>query len=74
MYYPFNPYFRAYPYTYPYRRLYPYGYSYPYHNYGYNILNSQISSVNQSLYNAGYMNGVTQSSIVNQIGPFGGYY
>lgn len=60
---------------YGYRRHYNHGY-YPYGTYGYplgyqyNLLNSQLSSVNQNLYNSGFMNGVTQSSIVNQLGGF----
>lgn len=55
----------GYPCGYPY--CYPYGPSYS----SYNLLNSQHSSVNQALYNYGFMNGVSQSSVVNQVGsPF----
>lgn len=72
MYPSYNPYRPRYGFGYPYG--YGYGYGYPY-GYGssYNILNSQLANVNQSMYNYGYMNGVSQSSIVNNSGFWPGY-
>lgn len=52
-YYPMN-YYR-----YPYYDRYP-GYNYYNSNFG-----SQISTINQSVYNAGYMDGVSQTAINN---------
>lgn len=58
------------------RPNYPYWrrrYFSPYNNWGWpsyynnmDLVNSQYSNVAQSIYNAGYMDGVTQSSVVNQ--------
>jgi hypothetical protein len=40
------------------------------------LYNSQYSNVAQSIYNTGYMDGVTQSSVVNQTQnqTFGGWW
>ena len=60
----------------PYYSFYPrYTYYRPYHyypayygvSYQQNLLNSQISTVNQNMYNAGFMAGVTQSAVSNNI-------
>lgn len=57
MWYP-SPYYRRRPY-------YPWGY---YNNYNYQqqMIDSNWSNVAQNIYNQGYMDGVNQSSVVNQ--------
>ena len=62
-------------YWYPQRYRYygypvPYGYvpyGYPYYSSA-NILNSQLASVNQSMFNAGVMTGVAQTATAYNIG------
>jgi hypothetical protein len=53
-------------------RRYPsYGYPYPQYvfpDYGNSIIDSQISNINQSLYNAGVMAGVSQVANSNNFG------
>lgn len=52
-----------YPPEYRHRRYYPdywYPYEDPYANAAINLINSQIASNNQSIFNAGVMTGVTQ--------------
>jgi hypothetical protein len=61
-----------YPNYYMYNQPYPYGrhsYLYPYpYPYSYNsIIDSQISNINQTLYNAGYMAGVNQIAYSNNV-------
>lgn len=60
MHYPYYP--RYYHYDYPRRRYYDYWYPYPglYGSAMANLVNSQIASNNQSIYNAGVMAGVSQ--------------
>lgn len=59
-------YYSPYLYDRPYRPLYHD--FYPYRDYyRERYYDSQIANVNQSIYNLGYMTGVTQSSIVNQV-------
>lgn len=41
-------------------------YNWGWPSYNTNLFNSQYSNVAQSIYNSGYMDGVTQSSVVNQ--------
>lgn len=42
-----------------------------YYNSQFQAVNSQFNNVAQSIYNAGYMAGVTQNSVVNQTQNFG---
>ncbi len=53
-------------YPYPYHYFYPYRYPYAY-PYSRAFIGSQVSSINQQLFNAGIMAGVTQSAISNNI-------
>jgi hypothetical protein len=46
------------------RRFQPYAAPWNYNSL--DLINSQYSTVAQNIYNAGYMDGVTQSSVVNQ--------
>lgn len=46
------------------RPYYPWGY---YNNYQQQFIDSNWSNVAQNIYNQGYMDGVTQSSVVNQV-------
>lgn len=52
----------------PYRRRRPYNPWGHYNNYNYQqqLIDSNWSSVAQNIYNQGYMDGVNQSSVVNQ--------
>lgn len=54
--------------NYPYwrRRYYDYYYPRPWISYDTGIYDSQLSNVAQSIYNTGFLSGVTQSSVVNQ--------
>jgi hypothetical protein len=69
----------SYPYGYDRRYYgYPHHYGYPsfgypyYHSYPSAIIGSQISNVNQSLYNLGVATGVSQTVNSMNIGNFGG--
>lgn len=54
-----------YPIYYPYyMRMYPYR-TYPYYPYHYPYIGSQSSTINQQIYNAGYMAGVSQVAYSN---------
>lgn len=62
-YYPYYGRLNFYDYMNPYR----YRYEYPHYRYPDTYIRNQLSNISQQIYNAGYMAGVTQSAISNNI-------